>query len=179
MEKEIWLPVRGYVGLYEVSNFGNVRSLNYGNTGRKELLSLVENEKGYLRVQLWKNGKPKSFRVHRLVAEAFIPNWFDDKEINHKSEIKTDNRVDNLEWCDRKYNINYGTRKERVSKKMINNEKLSKPVLQLTKIGELVREWISTAEVGRNGFNQGNIVSCCNGKRKTYKGFVWKYKEVS
>lgn len=166
---EIWKDIKGYEGLYQVSNYGNVRSLDYRHTGRTEVLSPGENTCGYLFVNLCKNGKVKKFTLHRLVAEAFLPNWFDDREVNHKDENPKNNNVDNLEWCDRKYNINYGTRIERISKQ----------VIQMTKTGELVREWPSTAEAGRNGFHQPAIVYCCIGQRKSHKGFIWKYKEVS
>lgn len=166
--KEIWLPINGYEGLYEVSSFGRVRSLNYSRTGQTRILVSAQKKNGYLQVGLFKNRKRKNYKVHRLVAEAFIPNWFDDKQVNHIDEDKTNNRVENLEWCSAKYNINYGTR----------NEKLSKIVLQFSKTGEFIKEWSSIMEAERNGFNNGNIVSCCRGKRKSHKGFIWRYKEV-
>lgn len=174
---EIWIDIKGYEGLYQVSNFGNVRSLNYHRTGHTRVLSPVENGLGYLKVCLCKNGKGKTFRIHRLVAEAFLPNWCEGQQVNHIDEDKTNNHVNNLEWCDIKYNINHGTRNERVAEKNTNG-KLSKIVLQFTKNGELVREWPSTQEAERKGFNHGHIVSCCSGKLKSYKGYIWKYKEV-
>lgn len=173
MKKEIWKQIKGYEGLYEVSNFGNIMSLNYKRTGQVNVLSPVEDKDGYLYVGLHKNGKQKICFIHRLVAEAFIPNWFDYPQVNHKDENKQNNHIDNLEWCDCKYNSNFGTRNERRVKKQ------SKPVLQLTKTGEFVREWSSTAEAGRNGFDQGGVSNCCRGKLKHYKGFIWKYKEAS
>lgn len=169
---EIWKEIEGYEGLYQVSNFGNVRSLNYHRTGQTKVLSQSENSMGYLKVNLYKNGKVKTVGVHRLVAEAFIPNWFGEPEVNHRDENPKNNHIDNLEWCDRKYNNNYGTHNERIA------EKLSKPVIQFSKTGEFVREWPSIREAGRNNFNTGNIVSCCNGKLKHHKGYIWKYKEV-
>ncbi len=173
MENEIWLPVKGFEGLYEVSSFGRVRSLNYKNTGQTKVLSSFENKHGYLQVVLWKKGKEKLFRIHRLVAEAFIPNLFGYPQVNHIDEDKTNNHIDNLEWCDNKYNSNHGTRNKRIAKK------LSKPVLQFTKTGEFVKEWSSTNEAGRNGFTQVSIASCCRGKLKSHKGFIWQYKEIS
>lgn len=169
---EIWLPIKGYEGKYELSSFGRVRSLNYHRTGQTKYMILQNDKYGYKCVPLRKNGKLRLYKVHRLVAEAFIPNLFGDPQVNHIDEDKTNNHVDNLEWCDAKYNVNYGTAIERSA------EKQSKPVLQFTKTGEFVREWPSTTEAGRNGFNQGNIVSCCSGKRKYHHGYIWKYKEV-
>lgn len=175
---EIWKDIKGYEG-YQVSNYGSVRGLNYNRTGKVKVLSQSEHSNGYLQVVLYKNGKQKAFRVHRLVAEAFLSNLLGYREINHIDEDKHNNFCGtpennftdgNLEWCDRKYNINYGNRNERVA------EKLSKPVLQLAKNGELVREWSSTMEAGRNGFDHSNIVNCCLGKRKTHLGFRWKFK---
>lgn len=174
---EIWKDIEGYEGLYQVSTHGMVRSMNYRLTGRTVVLNPVETTYGYLKVRLYKNRKGKTFLVHRLVAKAFIPNWFDDPCVNHIDEDKTNNNVDNLEWCSVEYNDNYGTRNKRVSEKLTNG-KLSKPVLQLTKTGELVREYTSAREAGRNGYYQPNVSACCSGKLKSYKGFIWKYKEV-
>lgn len=172
---EIWIPVKGYLGLYEVSNFGNVRSLNYNHSGKTRLLRPAPNPKGYLMVALSKNKKRIGYCVHRLVAEAFLPNWFDDQQVNHIDENKLNNNVDNLEWCDCKYNNNHGTRNGRISISNTNGE-LSKTVLQYTKTGELVREWPSTREAGRNGFRDSHIRSCCCGLRQSHAGYIWKYK---
>lgn len=178
IDKEIWLPVKEYEVLYEVSNLGNVRSLGNGNSNNsiKRILSPGLNKSGYLTVVLYKNGKGKSFLVHRLVAEAFLPNWFDYTQVNHIDEDKTNNNVDNLEWCDHNYNCNYGTRNKRAAEKLSNREDCSKPILQLTKTGELVREWPSIHEAGRNGFEISNICYCCKGNRNHHKGYIWKYK---
>lgn len=173
--KEIWKPIKGYEGLYEVSNLGNVMSLNYCGREEKRLLRQIESRYGYLKVNLYKNRKMKTYLVHRLVAETFLPNLFNEPCINHKSEIKTDNRVENLEWCTVSYNNKYGTRIQRVSEKRING-KQSKPILQLTKTGKLVKEWISIMETKRNGFSSWAVSDCCLGKREHYKGFIWKYK---
>lgn len=175
---EIWRDIKDFEGLYQVSNLGRVRSFNYRQTGQTKVLKLSKDKFGYLQVSLFKNGKLKTFRVHRLVAEAFIPNLLGEPQVNHIDEDKQNNHVSNLEWCDSKYNNNYGTHNQRISEKTTNG-KLSKPVLQYTKTGELVKEWPSIMEAGRNGFNQGHVWSCCNVKRKSHKGYIWKYKEVS
>ena len=174
--QEEWKEIKGYPN-YMVSNKGNVKSLNYRHTGREKMLKLSVNKRGYLDVKLCKNGKHKNFRINRLVAEAFIPNPNDYPCVNHKNEIKDDNRVENLEWCDAKYNNNFGTRKERVAEKQING-KCSKPVLQIDKTtNKLIAEYPSLREVKRQlGINHTSISQCCNGKRNTAGGYKWQYK---
>ena len=166
MKKEYWKPVVGYEGLYEVSNWGRVKSLNYNHTGKGKIIKYQKTKHGYLQVGLWKNGKCKKYAVHRLVAQVFIPNPNNLPCVNHKDENEQNNVVSNLEWCTHEYNNRYGTRIERTSK----------PILQYTLDGEFVREWKSTAECCRNGFNQGHVAACCRGERKTHKGFLWEYK---
>ena len=162
---EIWKDVKGYEGLYKVSNYGRVKSLfRY-----KKILKPIIQTNGYFWVYLCK--PLKKFFIHRLVAEAFIPNPDNLPQVNHKDEDKTNNHVDNLEWCTNKYNSNYGSRNERVRKS------LSKKVYQYTLDGEFVKEWESINECARNGFNQGNISSCCRGERKTHKGYKWSYEK--
>jgi len=176
MKREIWLPVEGYEGIYEISDFGRVRSLNYKLTGETRILRLRKNKDGYLQVDLRKDGKKKTFKVHRLVALAFVPNMFGLNEVNHINEDKTDNREENLMWCDSKENINWGTRNQRVREKNTNG-KCSKPLLQFSKSGDFIQDWPSASEVERVlGFFQGGISMCCLGKTKSYKGFVWKYE---
>lgn len=109
---------------------------------------------------------------------CFIPNPDNLSQVNHKNEIKTDNRVENLEWCDCIYNINYGSRTKKATEKNTNNPKNSKPVLQFTKDGKLVAEYPSTREVKRRlGFDCGHISECCRGKYKSAYGFIWRYKD--
>ena len=169
MIKEYWKPVVGYEGLYMVSNWGRIKSMNYNHSGKERIMK-QKIQGGYYSVNLSKNGIIKTYLVHRLVAEAFIPNLNNYKEVNHKDENKTNNVVSNLEWCDRLYNVRYGTGIERRSKTQ------SKTVLQYDLNGNLIKEWKSINECGRNGFKKSNICKCCNGKQKTHKGFIWKYK---
>lgn len=173
----MWKDIDEYEGLYQVSDTGEVRSLNYKRCGCVSKLKLNKDTVGYLQVKLYKNKKKKNFKVHRLVAQAFLPNPLNLPEINHKSEIKTDNRVENLEWCDRDYNIHYGTGQKRGGEKRVNGKK-SKPVLQFSKDGDFIREYPSTMEVQRQlGFSQGFVSACCRGKYKQAYGFIWRYKE--
>lgn len=162
---------------FEVSNWGRIKSLNYNHTGKPELMNPVANKYGYLVVHLSKNREYKMCRVHRLVAETFIPNPDNLPQVNHIDENKENNRVDNLEWKSPKGNCNHGTRNERISDAQINDPNKSKRVLQFTLDGEFVREWPSICECGRNGFSKGNVWSCCNGKKPQYKGFLWMYAD--
>ena len=187
-----------YEGLYKVSNLGRILSLNYKNTGKPGLMNPVEIPNGYFQVGLHKNGNTKMCYVHRLVAETFLPNPENKPYINHKIEGKKGKKINmvifnedgtvdkkrtTIEWVTPKENNDYGTRNERAgkaiskAKKGITNGKKSKKVLQFTLNGELIREWPSAAECGRNGFCQGAVADCCNGKRKTHKGFRWMYAE--
>ena len=113
---EEWKNIIGYEGLYEVSNMGNVR-----NVRRNTLLRFSKNNYGYIQVYLYKNGIRNGFKVHRLVAQAFIPNPDNLPQVNHKDEDKTNNSVENLEWCDHKYNVNYGHRTENAINTRVKN----------------------------------------------------------
>ena len=176
-----------YEGLYKVSNWGRILSLNYQNTGKPGLMNPFEVGTGYLQVQLWKNGEYKTCLVHRLVAQTFIPNPENLPQVNHKDENKKNNFVflnedgtvnkekSNLEWKTHRDNCNHGTRNER-SAKTRTNGKLSKRVLQLSLSGDLIKEWESTRECERNGFDHGHVAACCRGEKPQYKGFRWEYK---
>ena len=167
---EQWRDIEGYEGLYQVSNEGRVKSLGNNKSRKEKILEGVKNNCGYLRVGLCKDGNQVTKYVHRLVAEAFIPNPQNLPEVNHKDENPSNNCADNLEFCDKKYNNNYGTRKQRAA------EKLSRCIDQIDPItGEVVHQWKSVNECGRNGFNIGHVAACARGERKTHKGYIWKY----
>ena len=192
---EIWRDVEGYEGLYQVSNYGRVKSLEREivyKDGRKKMLQerilhIFLNELGYYHVMLSKNGTPKRYKVHRLVAKAFIPNPSNLPIINHKDENPKNNNTENLEWCDQKYNVNYGTAIERGKLKQQNRSDLSKRVAQFTLDEELVAEYNSASEVERINpqFKASSITRCCRGGQilndkwqtiTTYKNFIWRYK---
>lgn len=189
---EVWKDIKGYEGVYQVSNLGNVKSLNYGRTGIEHNLKqkIYGSGSGYYYVGLSMYGKVRMLRVHRLVAEAFIPNPQNLPQINHKDENHFNNNVDNLEWCDEVYNANYGTRKRRIAetrqkkygftpsweKEKIKNEKLElKKIKQISKNGQLIKIWDSplTASI-ELGIDISSICKCCKGKYKTAGGFIWK-----
>lgn len=125
MTEEEWRPVVGYEGLYEASSFGRVKSLDRYNSKncfiKGRILKQSNDGRGYMSIQLCLNGKIERYLVHRLIAQTFIPNPDNLPQVNHKDENKSNNRVDNLEWCDCSYNINYGTAKERAKKTRIKN----------------------------------------------------------
>lgn len=174
--KEEWKDIKDYEGLYQVSNWGRVKSLITDKNRRKRILKQHNRGNGYLFVVLTNNEhQSKNISVHRLVAETFLPNPENLPEVNHIDENKENNRVDNLEWCDHTYNINYGNRTKKASESKLNGKK-SKSVLQFSLTGDFIREWPSTMECGRNGFNQGAVAACCRGKLLQYKGFYWMYK---
>lgn len=171
MFKEVWKDVKGYEGKYQVSNLGRVKSLNYHRSGKERLLSLAHDKDGYLYVCFHKNGKQKLYKVHRLVAIAFIPNPDNLPCVNHKDENPSNNRVENLEWCTQKYNINYGTRTKRMSKAQ------SKPVICIT-TKRIFKSFVEASKYYK--VDKGNICHCCKGEQKSagkYKGqkLVWKH----
>lgn len=174
---EIWRSVTGYEGLYEVSNFGRVRSLDryvkhgrYNDTSlalkKGRILSEKDNGHGYKIVHLTINRQTKDFYVHRLVAIAFLENKNNLPEVNHIDENRNNNCLDNLEWCTSKYNSNYGN----------HIKTLCVPVVMYDYKGNYIDEFISIAEAERLTGARG-ISSVCKGRRKTAGGYIWKYKE--
>ena len=186
MMNEIWKDIEGYEGKYQVSSFGRVRSLdrmvptvhNATRMVKGKTLTPWTDRYGYHHVNLWRDCKMKSQQVHRLVAAAFIKNPDGLPEVNHKNEDKTDNRVENLEWCNTDYNINYGNRTKKVSATRISQAILGKGVEQLTISGEHVRTYDSIREASRaTGADKAVIVRCCKGKTQTAGGYRWRYLE--
>ena len=175
--EEIFKDIEGYEQLYQISNLGRVKSLGNGGSNSKEkVLKPAKLKNNYLQVVLSKQGKLKHHLVHRLVAQAFLDNPNNLPEVNHRDEDKTNNCIENLEWCDTKYNINYGTRNKRVCEKnkisQKNDINKSKQVLCV----ETGKIYPSTRDVARQlGFSQGNISNVCNGIRKTAYKFHWCY----
>lgn len=170
---EIWKDIEGYEG-YQVSNEGRVKSLNYKRTKQEKILKGNNIGLGYFQVKLYKDGKYEMKLVHRLVAETFLenPNHYD--QVNHKDENKENNCVDNLEWCDRDYNCNYGTRNQKIGES--SRKRCSKRVDQIDpQTGEVICQWDSVNECGRNGYSQANVSKCARGLQKEHKGYIWKY----
>lgn len=178
--EEVWKDIAGYEGLYQVSNLGNVRSLNWRNTKLTKNLWLKPHNKGYLQVELAKNGTKKSFVVHRLVASAFLENPFGYEEVNHKDEDKRNNNVENLEWCNRSYNVLYSikNRKNVANRKYFvrKGKNADLKVQQISKDGTVVKTWNNSREIFLvTGMSDWSISECCRGKRKTAYGYFWRY----
>ena len=175
-----------YRGLYQVSNFGRIKSLNYRRSGKEKIMKLKKHKNGYMEICLYKN-KYKTLKVHRLVAFMFVENndIVNKKEVNHKDENKENNYAYNLEWCTPKYNSNYGNRNEKMSKKKKElysweNNTRCKKVIQYDLNNNIIKIWNYAKEVSETlNINYTMLIHTLNGKRKTneYKNFIWKYKE--
>lgn len=159
----------GYEGLYQISRNGVIRSLDkylpMPNGGEKlvkgKILKPVYDRDGYVNVKLSKNGNIKKYQIHRLVAQAFIPNPDNLPVINHINEIKDDNRVENLEWCTAQYNSAYS---------------LSKSIIQCNLNYEPIKQWKSIIDAERElNIHSTAIVRCCRGKSYTAGGYKWQY----
>ena len=180
MNNETWKVVRGYEGLYEVSDLGRIRSLGREcaskcNSRQKKHARILAQEvtvHGYCRVRLYdKDGKASHYAVHRLVLEAFV--GVSEYQINHKNEIKTDNRLENLEYCDAKYNCNYGGRNEKISANARGTH--TKGVVQIDESGTVIQSYPSRSAASEaTGVSIKSISRCCALKRKTAGGYVWR-----
>ena len=174
--KEEWRDIKGFEGKYMVSNLGRVKSLNYRRTGKEKIMKGVPDGHGYLQVKLWKDGKDKKYMINRLVAQAFLPNPDNLPEVNHKDEDKTNNCVENLEWCSRLYNNTYNGRAKKVGKKTA--KKNSKPVFSVNKESGLIMWWQSAREAEKcTGIAHQHICDCCKGKIKSAGNHIWFYAE--
>lgn len=160
MNNENWKDIEGYEGLYQVSDQGRVLNIK-----KNRIITPFKSGCGYLYVSLNK----KDYRVHRLVAKAFLLNPNNYSIVNHKDENKANNRVDNLEWCTQKYNINYGTIKVRKGKRR------GQKIKQMALDGKLITIWSSVKEAKKEGYNDRAIYLVCEDKRKTHKGYLWAF----
>lgn len=177
--EEIWKDIEGYEGFYQVSNLGQIKSLDRyikcKNGAERYMKGRILNHtvnkkrRGYCEISLHMNGKEKRYKVHRLVALAFLPNPYNKPEVNHKDEDKENNRVDNLEWVTSKENANHGSRNKRCgipSKKKIK---------QIDKEGNVVKIWDSSIDAGKIlNISSSGIRNCTCGRTKTYLGYYWE-----
>ena len=181
---EIWKDIEGYEGIYQVSNLGRVKSLNrdvlcnnrYYKHLKGQILKGCIGHYGYLRVSLCSH----SFDIHVLVARAFLDNPLNYSDVNHKDENKLNNRIDNLEYCTKEYNNNYGTRNARLHLTQINDPRKSIVVEQIDLSGMVVAEFPSISEAARTtGICENAIRDVCNGRPHSYTagGYRWRHKK--
>lgn len=158
---EIWKDIKGYEGLYQVSNLGRVKS-------NKRILNPSKTE--YLKVSLSKNGVQNTYYIHRLVAQTFIDNKNNLTHVNHIDENKYNNNVNNLEWCTNKYNINYGNTQKKKAKSQLRYN-----IIQKDNNGNIIKIWESASQVANFlNYNKGTIRKSCQKKLKNY-GYYWEY----
>ena len=175
---EEFRPVIGYEGLYEVSSTGRIKSCerlvrtkNGYNKIKEKFIVQKDDTHGYLCVNLWKNNKLTHFKVHRLVASAFIPNPNNLRDVNHIDEDKYNNNINNLEWSSHKDNLNYGSRNERA------NNTRSKEVSQYDKVTNELLATYKNAYIadGITGINESSISACCRNIRNSAGGYIWRF----
>lgn len=177
---EIWKAIEGTNGLYEVSNTGKVRSNNYLGHGATRELKAWDNG-GYDRVTLHVAGRKKNFLVHRLVAEAFLPNDDGKPEVNHKDGNKHNNGADNLEWSTRKENLTHaaetGLRDGSVEALITSNRRLQRPVIA-TNVETGEETYYPSVQAAQRAIGTKDINAVLSGKQKKAKGFAFRYREV-
>ena len=165
MVEEVWKDVPDYEGIYQVSNFGRVKS-------KRKILKAINGE--YLKVGLSKNGVQKTLTIHRLVAQAFIDNRNDYNFVNHKDENKHNNNSNNLEWCNNLYNVNYGKRNEKISKSQSKYK-----IIQKDKNNNIIKIWNSIWDLKHNTtYETTNIRKCCKKQYKYAYGYKWEYSTL-
>ena len=173
--QEIWKDIKGFEGMYQVSNMGNVKSLNYNHTNESKMLIPLKRKDGYLKVRLYKNKGYGTFFVHRLVAETFIKKVPNKIIINHKDGNKSNNRVNNLEWCTQKENVNHAYKIGR--KKLTRYYGRTRIVGQYDLNNNLIKIWETLSDIEKElGFDDSAIWCCCNNKTKKSYNFIWKYE---
>ena len=169
---EIWLPIKGYEDRYEASSYGRIRSYNKKRQTYL-ILKSYDTEDGYRRI--WLRGRP--LRVHRIVAEAFIRNPLNKLQVNHINGIKSDNRVENLEWATASENLLHAYKNKLKSEKRGTGNPRTKPLMVIDEHGNHVFTLYGAKEILNHGLNRGNIASCIAGRRKQHKGYTFKYSD--
>ena len=177
--EEIWKTIEDYPN-YMISNMGQIKSLNFNRTGKEQIMKIyTDNKTGYNYVILCKENKKKRMSIHRLVAQAFIPNPDNKPCIDHINANRTDNRVENLRWVTHRENQHNHLSILNHSKAVLGYKNpMSKTILQFTKDNEFIKKWNCIMDVERNlGLSNSNISSCCSGKLKTSGGYKWGYAD--
>ena len=177
--KEVWKDIEGYDGLYQISSIGNVRSLNYNHIeGRVKNLRLVYDKNKYLIVCLSNKNRHKNYKVHRLVAEAFMPNPENNPEVNHKDGNKQNNTVGNLEWVTSKENQIHAYKTGLQKSKYGEDHHSSILISQYDLKGNFIKSYKGVCTAAKKlNINACGITACLRGRSKTAGGYVWKYAE--
>lgn len=200
LPNEEWRDVVGYEGYYVVSNFGRVATLSHTVSftsvcngvevkktfnAKQCLRKLNRGKCGYMECMLRNSKRIKLMKVHRIVAEAFIPNPHDYPIINHKDENKKNNRVENLEWCTCEYNVNYRTRNERLKSSLSDAHKNGlynnayrvsrKPIVGISLLDNTTLFFEKSSDLKEHGFERHLVSKCCRNLRKDYKGYKWMF----
>ena len=187
LPNEEWRDIKGFEGLYQISNYGRVKSLEkilfckrYNISGRHYDTKILKNNKskdGYYKIQLFKDGLYKTIKISRLVAQAFIPNPENKPEVNHKDGNKTNNQVSNLEWNTTSENGKHAWNMGLRTKNFGKNNKSSKPILQYTLNNVFVKEWECLNQIHKElGYDKKYIRKCCNKQAKQSHNYIWRWK---
>lgn len=185
LSNEIWKDIKGYESLYKISNYGRIKSLSKYKSRNIKILKPHKSKDGRYDIKLYKNSKRKGFFVHRLVAEAFIPNSENKSEVNHINPVTKDlcdNRVCNLEWCTSRENslwmVKCGNMYQPSLGKFGKYHHASKPIVQLDLDGEFIKKWENARQINRDlGIDFRYVSRCCNHKCKTAHGFIFVFEE--
>lgn len=178
-----WKGVEGFEDRYKVSDLGEIKSLDFfdswGRLRKGRILKVPLDKRGYPRVSISKGGLKKAFRIHRLVATAFIPNPENLPQVNHKDGNKLNNHVDNLEWCDNSHNVQHAYSKGLIAiKKREESHNFKGQVTVLNSSGEVVETLVGSEDMIDKGYDPRNISACILGKRKTYKNYTYEREEI-
>ena len=173
--EEKWCDIKGFEGIYQVSNCGRVKSI----VRYKRIMKPALDRGGYLKICLTDfNHKKHTIKIHRLVAENFLENTKNKGQVNHIDGNKLNNRVDNLEWCTQSENMQHAFKNNLIHRGKGKESHRARAVCQYSLDGKFIKRWDCIADAERElKLRKNNISTCCRGKRKTAHGFIWKYPE--
>ena len=174
-EDEVWKDIKGFEGIYKVSNYGRIKSI----IRYKRMMKTALDKSGYLKICLTDSKHKKhTIKIHRIVAENFIPNTENKEQVNHIDGNKENNRVDNLEWCTQSENMKHAFRNGLILREKGKGHHRARAVKQYSIDGEFIRDWDCIEDIGRElGIHTKNMARCCKGESRTLGGYIWRYAE--